>query len=788
MRRLAKMTALENPLRALQVFGQSVWLDYIRRSLITSGELRRLIDDDGLRGRDLEPGDLREGDRRAAPTTAICSRRSDGARARRQDASTSGSPIRDIQDAADALRPVYDADRRRDGYVSLEVSPLLAVDTAGTLDEARRLWHDGRPREPHDQGPGDAAGHPAIEQLIGEGINVNVTLLFAQDAYEQVADAYLAGLERFARRGRRPVRGWPASPASSSAASTRAVDARLEETLAGGHDAREARAAASLLGQGRDRQRQAGLPALPGDLQRPALAGARRAAARRRSACSGPAPAPRTRATRDVLYVEELIGPDTVNTCRPATLDAFRDHGRPRASLREDVDAARRHAWPPSPKLGISLEGDHRPAARRRRAPVRRRRSTSCSRPSIGEAATAGAAGASTGMTYTLPGAAGRRGRGDRSRSGRRSGKVRRLWQRDASLWTGKDEAQWLGWLGITERPARARPALRADRRRHQGGAASRTSLLLGMGGSSLCPEVMRQTFGKMRRLPRAARPRLHRPGAGAGRRGRDRSRAHAVHRLEQVGRDARAEHLQAVLLRAREAGGRRERGGRRFIAITDPGSKMQQVAEGDGFRHDLLRRAEHRRALLGAVRLRPGAGGGRWASTSPTFLDRSRGDGPRLHALVPADENPGVVLGAILGVAAQAVGRDKVTIVASPGIARLGAWLEQLIAESTGKDGKGLIPIDREPLGRAGGLRRRPPLRLPAARRRRPTPRRTRRIEALERAGHPVVRIALDDPVRPRRGVLPLGDRHRRRRLHPRHQSVRSARRRGEQDRDPRS
>ena len=199
LRRLAKMTALENRLRALQVFGQSVWLDYIRRSLITSGELRHLIDEDGLRGVTSNPAIFEKAVAGSADYREIF----ETPEARMADAKTLYEKIavRDIQDAADALRPVYEETMRRDGYVSLEVSPFLAHDTAGTLDEARRLWQAVGRDNLMIKIPATSEGIPAIHQLISEGINVNVTLLFAQEVYEQVAEAYMAGLEKFASRG-----------------------------------------------------------------------------------------------------------------------------------------------------------------------------------------------------------------------------------------------------------------------------------------------------------------------------------------------------------------------------------------------------------------------------------------------------------------------------------------------------------------------------------------------------------------------------------------------------------
>ena len=285
----------------------------------------------GRRGRadrrHLQPVDLRKGDgRRATPMTPRSRRRW---RRGDPDAATTlyeRLAIDDIQAAADTFRPVYDRLGGEDGYVSLEVSPYLADDTEATIAEARRLWRGGRPAEPDDQDArAPRAGVPAIRQLIGEGINVNVTLLFALDAYQAVAEALRrrAGGAQAARR-RRLARS-PASPASSSAASTPRSTRR--STRGWRPATRDGRGAEGAARQGRDRQRQDGLPAL-------SRADRRRRAGRRwpprarsRSGCSGRRPAPRTRPIPTRSTSTTLIGPDTVNTMPPKTMDAFRDHG-----------------------------------------------------------------------------------------------------------------------------------------------------------------------------------------------------------------------------------------------------------------------------------------------------------------------------------------------------------------------------------------------------------------------------------------------------------------------------
>jgi transaldolase/glucose-6-phosphate isomerase len=323
------------------------------------------------------------------------------------------------------------------------------------------------------------------------------------------------------------------------------------------------------------------------------------------------------------------------------------------------------------------------------------------------------------------------------------NGKVRRLWARDATLWTGTDESSWLGWLGITE-----------DHRAHLDHLTSITgearaagfthALLLGMGGSSLCPEVTKLTFGKI-----GGHPELFILDST------DPAQVKAVERKVDLLRtlfivssksgstlEPNA-FKQYFFERVKQVVGASEAGSR-FIAITDPGSKMQQVAEADGFRH----------VFFGVPSI-----GGRYSALSdfgmvpaaiagvdvPKFLDRADVMVHACASCVRAQENPGVVLGTILGTLAKS-GRDKVTIITSPGIADLGAWLEQLLAESTGKEGKGLIPVDREILGFPdvyGQDRVFAYLRLEPA----PDAKQDAAVQALEKAGHPLLSIDVRDP-----------------------------------------
>ncbi|HTA52202.1 MAG TPA: transaldolase [Candidatus Acidoferrum sp.] len=329
----------ENPLKALLRYGQSIWFDYIRRDLITSGQLARMIHDDGLRGMTSNPTIFEKAFSSSPDYTKPL-----GELARRGDLDAKGIyetlAIRDIQDAADALREVYDAAKRRDGYVSLEVSPYLAHKTQETKDEARRLWKSVARDNVMIKVPGTPEGIPAIRELIGSGINVNVTLLFAQQVYEEVAEAYIAGLEDFAAKGGDLSRVASVASFFVSRIDTM-VDGKIAEMLKNPPAGADPALLTSLQGKVAIANAK-----LTYQLYKKIFSGprwqalvAKGAGAQRVLWASTGTKNP---AYSDVLYVEELIGPDTVDTVPPATFEAFRDHGKPRASLEENVDAAQK--------------------------------------------------------------------------------------------------------------------------------------------------------------------------------------------------------------------------------------------------------------------------------------------------------------------------------------------------------------------------------------------------------------------------------------------------------------
>ncbi len=729
-----------NPLTQLQTFGQSIWLDYIRRDLLKGGELQRLITEDGLRGMTSNPAIFEKAIAGSTQYQDFLD-----SLAGRTDLDAKGRyellAIRDIQDAADLLAPVYQSTKKRDGYVSLEVSPYLAHDTNRTIDEARRLWKTVARENVMIKVPGTAEGIPAIRQLLSEGLNINVTLLFAQGVYEEVAAAFVDGVETFAASG-----GDLSKVASVASFFISRIDS-LIDSMVGDRLKKETDAARKTK--------------LQGILGKVAIANGKltyEAYGRIFSSPRWKALASRGAQTQrvlwastgtknpnysDVLYIEELIGPDTVNTVPPATLDAFRDHGKPRQSLTEGLDGSRKimadlaavgivmkDATGKLTADGVKLFAD---AFDTLLAAVEK----NTKRPDAPQV---------NAQTASLPAdldAAVKKNLND----WRASGKVRRLWQHDASLWTGEDEASWLGWLGITDEQLASAGQLKAFASEVKGGGFS-DILLLGMGGSSLCPEVLALTFGQTPGFPR-----LHILDSTDPAQIRSvQNKVDLAKTLFIVSSKSGSTlepniYKQYFFERVQQTVGA-DKAGSRFIAITDPGSKMQQVAERDRFRHIFygLPSIGGRYSALSNFGMVPAAAMG---LDTDKFLKRTKEMVEACKASAPVEQNPGVMLGLIVGSAAK-LGRDKLTLITSPGIADLGAWLEQLIAESTGKLGKGVIPVDREDIGAPDAYgnsnnshdRIFAYVRLETA----PDAAQDAKVSALEQSGQPVVRIAVSD------------------------------------------
>ena len=340
-----------NPLKALLSYGQSPWMDYIRRDLLTSGQLKRMIDQDGLMGMTSNPTIFEKAITGSKDYADIL----ESPEVRNLDAKAvfEKIAIRDVQDAADIFKPVYQQSKRRDGYVSLEVSPLLANDTQGTIDEARRLWKAVGRENVMIKVPGTKEGLPAIRQLLEEGININITLLFAQRRYEEVAELFFQALEARVKKGQSIDHLASVASFFVSRIDT-LIDSIIDTKLKTEKDANQRALLTSLQGKvaiANAKLTYRKYQELYGGARWKALA-AKGGQTQRLLWASTSTKNPKY---ADVMYVEELIGGDTVDTIPPATFDAFRDHGKVRPSLTENVDEAAR-VMANLQKAGISMQ------------------------------------------------------------------------------------------------------------------------------------------------------------------------------------------------------------------------------------------------------------------------------------------------------------------------------------------------------------------------------------------------------------------------------------------------
>ena len=515
-----------NPLKSLADHGQAVWLDFLSRGFIAKGGLKKLADDDGLRGVTSNPSIFEQAIGHSDEYDAAIARM-----LQVQDRSVGEIfehlAVEDIQQATDVLRPTYDATHGADGYVSIEVSPYLAKDTQGTIDEAKRLWREVGRKNLMIKVPGTPEGLPAIHDLIAGGINVNITLLFAQAVYEQVVEAYLSGLEVLAAKG-----GDISQIASVASFFVSRIDTAVDKLLD------------EKIAQANDPDEKARLNALKGKI---AVANAKLAYQRYKRLFDGArwqalaakgaktqrllwaSTGTKNKAYSDVLYVEELIGPDTVNTIPVATMDAFRDHGKLADTLADNVADAQRVLGDLG-RAGISLDAVtdklveegvrlFADAADKLLAAVAEKRGKILD-------------GKIDTQTLALGDALTKKADAT-AEEWRSHGNVRKLWQRDKSLWTGTDEDRWLGWLDAVERRSdQELPGLRRgdQARRIYRRAPARHGRLEPRPGS-LGDGVRPQT-----KLSALAHSRLHRAGADQGDRSHARSRQDAVHRVEQVG------------------------------------------------------------------------------------------------------------------------------------------------------------------------------------------------------------------------------------------------------------
>jgi transaldolase / glucose-6-phosphate isomerase len=677
-----------NPLKELEQFGQAPWLDNLSRGLVKSGELKRLAEEEGIKGLTSNPaifeksiGHSDEYDEEIA--SLLQSGISDVGAIFRKLA------VADIKDACDALHFVYENTKGVDGYVSLEVSPYIAHETEATIAEAREIWAEVAKPNLMVKVPATAEGLPAIKKLIGQGININVTLLFAKDTYVKVAEAYIAGLEAL------PADFDLSKMASVASFFVSRIDAMIDGKLE------------NLIEKAKGDKKEK----LQGLLGKVAIANAKLAYKEYLRLFSGPrweklkargarpqrllwaSTGVKNKAYPDTLYVDTLIGQDTVNTMPPDTVTAFRERGTASDALPQNLEAAEQ-VITDLKTTGISLDEvtDYLVVDGVDKFAVA---------ADLLYGAIADKADALTGrkVTVAVDAAANTETIAAEMKAWAKDGVIRRLWAKDAKLWTNKGEAKWLGWLDIPTRVQQVLPQLTAFAAKVKAGGYS-DAVLLGMGGSSLGADVVSATFGRQSDAP-------------------------AFHILDSTdpdeiaALDAKIKLETTLFIVASKSGSTLEpnifkayyfdklvklvgkkKAGAQFVAITDPGSQMEKVAKTDGFAD----------IFLGDPQI-----GGRFSVLSPFGLVPAAAMGIDVTAaqaeaaamqaacgpLCAPHVNPGVKLGVALGALANA-GKDKLTVIASSGLDSFGAWLEQLVAESTGKGGKGIVPVDGEPLAKA--------------------------------------------------------------------------------------
>ena len=716
---------MTNPLAQLPKAGQSVWYDQMERKLISTGALQKMIDEDDLRGMTSNPTIFEKAIGGSEDYDSQL--RTLASQGKSRDEIYDELVVEDIGNAADVFLPVYEKTNGEDGYVSLEVSPLLAQKTRETVLEAKRLFVKLGRQNVMIKIPATPEGIPAIEQAIATGININVTLIFSNEVYAQVIEAYLRGLE-----------------------------ARAAQGLAIGHISSVASFFVSRIDAAADKQLEGKAPELMGKI---AIANAKMAYKQFKDAFTSARflklrdkgarvqrPLWASTGTKnpqysDVLYVESLIGADTVNTLPPATYDAFRDHGTvSEGAIEQDLDKARR-VLADFEEKGFSLKAitdkltadgvkSFNESFEQLMLTIEARRDSVVR-------------GLPDRITFHNVGNI-----DDAIARAEKEKFVPRIWSKDSSLWKSDDEHRKiidnsLGWLRVPEVSAGL------VKQFHEILDALRASfsyvVILGMGGSSLVSEVVRKAFGKQARRPELLVL--------------DSTVPEAVSMLE-----GRIDLATTLFIVASKSGSttepvmfhryfydrvkaiRGDAAGQQFVAITDPGTKMVDDAARDRFLYVFLNMPDI---------------GGRYSALSlfgivPMYLagvdvqqllDRAVHAG-HVASIPQIRKNTPALLGAALGALALQ-GRDKLTLITPRPLDSLGLWVEQLIAESTGKDGKGIVPIANEPALAAneyGNDRVFLSVRL------RGRDEETTRLRELADAGHPVIDYVIDD-------VLDLGE-----------------------------
>ncbi len=691
----------------LNELGQSIWLDYIRRHLITSGQLQQMVDDGLISGMTSNPTIF---EKAISGSSDYDESLADLARRGVTDPYEAFVSIEcdDIRAVADVLRPIYDRTEAEDGYVSLELPPGLEHDIEGSIREAHRLFDlVGRPNV-MIKVPGTAEGVTILQQLVTDGINPNMTLLFGVPRYEECANAYIVGLEARVASGQPIDRLASVASFFVSRVDTN-VDAKLpdDSPLRGKAAVANARLAYArfnaIFSSGRwEPLRQRGAR-----VQRPLWAS---------TSTKNPA-------YRDVMYVEDLIGPHTVNTVPEATLHALIDHARISPTLLEDNKTwiADLEALPAAgvdiAQVAAELLEEGLASFEKSFKELLARIESSLDLARVGPPPPALELGPLGSPVDT------------RLKSLAGENIVGRVWELDHTVWKPEptEISNRLGWLSVAEALQDDAPALAAFAK----GVADEgytTTVLLGMGGSSLAPEVLHETFGTA-------------PGY------LDLIVLDTTDPAQIAAAESRIDLDKTLFIAASKSGTTLETrcqleyfwakipDGSHFIAITDPGTELAQLGHDRSFRRVFLATPElgGRYSALSHFGMVPAALIG---ADIEDLLGRAEEMQHACDACVPVAENPGAWLGAVIGEAASR-GRDKVTLVMPPELATFGYWAEQLLAESTGKEGRGIVPVEGEALGDPSDYG---DDRLFIAIGDHP------KLDALASAGHPVVRIPFHD------------------------------------------
>ena len=678
---------MTNPLQIIHQLGQSVWYDNVSRELLESGELKRLIQEDGITGVTSNPTIFHK---------AICQDRVYESALHVLVDNGLDDPgiyealaLRDIRDAADLLRPVFDGTDGRDGFVSLEVSPHLAYDTVATLAEARRLFDLVNRRNVMIKVPGTTQGLEAFKILISEGVNINVTLLFSLEQYRNVALAYIEGLERRVSAG-----GAPGDSASVASFFVSRIDTMVDERLKEVVEPQSRASAAELMGKMAIANARLAYAMYKEFFYGEGFRDLREKGARPQRIVWA-STSTKNPGYPDTLYVDALIGPETINTMPASTVDAYRRNGKPAVRVEEGIEEARA-VFQELAELGMSMEemtdqlledgvkafSDSFDALIQEIGKRRTRllRGWGHRSASLGD------------LQPSVDAALARLDQEKISHS---------IWDGDTSIWSDDPEVQGkinhrLGWLQSVETMMGERKRLKDFAEEIRSVGFDR-AVLLGMGGSSLASEVFSSCLGSAKGFLDLDVLDTTVPGSILD-----------LHRSLDLDR--------TLFMVSSKSGGTVEvmslyryfrsvmechlgdRAGDHFIAITDPGTSLGKFASEQGFRKVFLNPADvgGRFSALSYFGLVPAALIG--ADLDRLLMRASQAveaSGPDVSSL----ESPGTWLGTIMSESAMR-GKDKLTLVISPGIGAFGYWIEQLVAESTGKNGKGVLPIEGEPVG----------------------------------------------------------------------------------------